>query len=327
VRPRGSVAPLMGRFLLRRFALALITLVLLSMIVFATAQLLPGNVGRNVLGGFADQRSVDLLNHQLGVDRPIYVQYGTWVSHLVQGNLGRSLQYQVSVWSLIGPALVNSLKLAALAFVLVVPLSILGGVAAALRQSRFTDRSITIGGLSLTAVPEFVTAIVLIVIFGVAFKILPTTAQAPPGSNFFVQIEYLLLPALALVCVLFGYIARITRAGTIEALDADYTRTAYLKGLDTKTVVRRHVLRNALLPTIAVVATQTGYLIGGLVVIEKLFNYPGIGGRIYVAAQNKDFTMLESGVLIVGIVYLVATLAADILYSLLNPRIRYGAAE
>jgi peptide/nickel transport system permease protein len=315
----------MGRFLLRRFALALITLVLLSMIVFATAQLLPGNVGRNVLGGFADQRSVDILNHQLGVDRPIYVQYGTWVSHLVQGNLGRSLQYQVSVASLIGPALVNSLKLAALAFVLVVPLSILGGIAAALRQSRFTDRSITIGGLSLTAVPEFVTAIVLIVIFGVAFGILPTTAQAPPGSNFFVQVEYLLLPALALVCVLFGYIARITRAGMIEALDADYTRTAYLKGLDTKTVVRRHVLRNALLPTIAVVATQTGYLIGGLVVIEKLFNYPGIGGRIYVAAENKDFTMLESGVLIVGIVYLVATLAADLLYSFLNPRIRYAA--
>jgi peptide/nickel transport system permease protein len=327
VRPRGSGAPLLGRFLLRRFGLALITLVLLSMIVFATAQLLPGNVGRNVLGGFADQRSVDILNHQLGVDRPIYEQYGTWISHLVQGDLGSSLQYQVPVWGLIGPALVNSLKLAALAFVLVVPLSILGGVAAALRQSRFTDRSITIGGLSLTAVPEFVTAIVLIVIFGVAFKLLPTTAQAPPGASFFVQIEYLLLPAFALVCVLFGYIARITRAGMIEALDADYTRTAYLKGLDTKTVVRRHVLRNALLPTIAVVATQTGYLIGGLVVIEKLFNYPGIGQRIYVAAQNKDFAMLESGVLIVGIVYLVATLAADMLYSLLNPRIRYGAAE
>ena len=317
----------MGRFLLRRFALAFVTLVLLSMIVFSTAQLLPGNVGRNVLGGFADQRSVDLFNHEHGVDRPIYVQYGSWISHLVRGDLGHSLEYQVSVASLIGPALLNSLKLAALAFVLVVPLSILGGVAAALRQSRFTDRSITIGGLSLTAVPEFVTAIVLIVIFGVAFKILPTTAQAPPGANVFVQVEYLLLPAFSLVCVLFGYIARITRAGMIEALDSDYTRTAYLKGLDTKTVVRRHVLRNALLPTIAVVATQTGYLIGGLVVIEKLFNYPGIGGRIYVAAQNKDFTMLESGVLIVGIVYLVATLVADILYSLLNPRIRYGAAE
>jgi peptide/nickel transport system permease protein len=317
----------MGRFLLKRLGLALITLVLLSVIVFAAAQLLPGDVGRNILGGFADQRSVDLLNHQLGVDRPIYTQYWDWISHFARGDLGTSLEYKVSVSSLLGPSLTHSLKLAALAFVLVVPLSILGGVAAALRQGRLTDRTITISGLSLTAVPEFVTAIVLIVIFGVAFKLLPTTAQAPPGAGFFLQIKYLLLPALALVAVLFGYIARIARAGVIEALDADYTRTAYLKGLDTRTVMRRHVLRNALLPTIAVVATQTGYLIGGLVVIEKLFNYPGIGQRIYVAAQNKDFTLLESGVLVVGIVYLVATLIADTLYSLLNPRIRYGAAE
>jgi peptide/nickel transport system permease protein len=327
LRQRGSGNPLMGRFLLRRFALALVTLVLLSMIVFAAAQLLPGNVGRNVLGGFADQRSVDLFNHQHGVDRPVYIQYIHWIGHLLHGDLGSSLEYSVSVWSLIGPSLVNSLKLAALAFVLVVPLSIIGGVAAALRQGRLTDRSITVGGLSLTAVPEFVTAIVLIVIFGVALPWLPTTAQAPPGASFFVQIKFLLLPSLALVAVLFGYIARIARAGVIEALDADYTRTAYLKGLDTRAVMFRHVLRNALLPTIAVVATQTGYLIGGLVVIEKVFNYPGIGQRIYTAAVNKDFTMLESGVLIVGVVYLVATLVADTLYSLLNPRIRYGAAE
>jgi peptide/nickel transport system permease protein len=127
--------------------------------------------------------------------------------------------------------------------------------------------------------------------------------------------------------VLFGYIARMARAGTIEALQADYTRTAYLKGLGTATVIRRHVLRNSLLPTIAVVATQTGYLIGGLLVIEKLFNYNGIGQRIYIAAQNKDVTMLQSGVLLVGIAYLVATFAADLLYSVLNPRIRFGGAE
>ena len=317
----------MARFLLKRFALAIVTLFLLSVIAFAASQLLPGNVGRNVLGGFADQHSVDLLNHQLGVDRPVYTQYWDWISHFVRGDLGQSLEYKVSVQSLLGPALRHSLKLAALAFLLVVPLSILGGVFAALRQGRLSDRAITLGGLSLTAVPEFVSAIVLIVVFGVALKWLPVTAQAPEGSGFFTQIKFLLLPAFALTMVLFGYIARMARAGTIEALDADYTRTAFLKGLSNATVLRKHVLRNALLPTIAVIASQTGYLIGGLVVIEKLFNYPGIGQRIYVAAQNKDFTMLESGVLVVGIVYLVATLIADILYSVLNPRIRYGAAE
>jgi peptide/nickel transport system permease protein len=126
------------------------------------------------------------------------------------------------------------------------------------------------------------------------------------------------------VFVLFGYIARIARAGTIEALDADYTRTAYLKGLTRKVVIRQHVLRNSLLPTITVVATQVGYLIGGLAVVETLFNYPGIGYLILTAAKTKDFPMLEAGVLVIGVVYLVATIIADLMYALLNPRIRHS---
>jgi peptide/nickel transport system permease protein len=261
------------------------------------------------------------------VDRPILVQYVDWIGKLAHGNLGMSLEYKVPVVSLLGPALINSLKLAAVAFVLVVPLSIVGGVFAALRRGHLPDRVITLTGLSLTAVPEFISALVLILIFGLLLNWLPVTAAAPADADLVTQIRYLLLPSLALVMVLFGYIARMARAGTIEALDSDYTRTAYLKGLDTTTVIRRHVLRNSLLPTIAVIATQMGYLIGGLVVIEKLFNYNGIGQRIYTAALNKDFTMLQSGVLLVGIVYLSATLIADILYSVLNPRIRYAGVE
>jgi peptide/nickel transport system permease protein len=153
------------------------------------------------------------------------------------------------------------------------------------------------------------------------------TAAYPAEADPLTQIYFLLLPGMALVMVLFGYIARMARTGTIDALESDYTRTAFLKGLKTSTVIWRHVLRNSLLPTIAVIATQMGYLIGGLVVIEKLFNYNGIGERIYTAAVNKDFTMLQSGVLVIGLVYLTATLIADILYSLLNPRIRYAASE
>jgi peptide/nickel transport system permease protein len=315
------------RFLLKRLGLALITLFLLSIIVFAAAQLLPGNLGRNILGPFASEHEVAVYNHEHGVDRPVLAQYWTWITNFLHGDLGTSLQYNVPVSSLLGPALVNSLKLAAVAFVLMVPISIFGGVLAALRRGRFVDRTITIVGLSLTSIPEFVTAIVLIVVFGIVLGWLPVGATAPEGSSVPVQIEYLLLPSFALVAVLFGYIARITRAGVIESIDADYTRTAYLKGLSSRKVITKHVLRNALLPTIAVIATQTGYLIGGLLVIEKLFNYNGIGSRIYVAAQNKDFTMLQSGVMIVGIVYLVATLIADILYSVLNPRIRVGGGQ
>jgi peptide/nickel transport system permease protein len=317
----------MARFLLRRFALAVVTLFFLSVLIFGASQLLPGDIGRNVLGPFASVNDVKQLDHQLGVDQPIYIQYLNWVTKLLQGNLGTSLEYQVPVASLLGPSLINSLKLAAVAFALVVPLSIVGGVFAALRRGRLPDRVITLTGLSLTAVPEFISAIVLILIFGVLLRWLPVTAAFPPDADWLTQIYFLLLPGMALVMVLFGYIARMARTGTIDALESDYTRTAFLKGLPTPTVIRKHVLRNSLLPTIAVIATQMGYLIGGLVVIEKLFNYNGIGQRIYTAAQNKDFTMLQSGVLVVGLVYLTATLIADILYSALNPRIRYAGVE
>jgi peptide/nickel transport system permease protein len=317
----------MARFLLKRLGLAAITLFLLSVLVFFGANVLPGNVARRILGPFADQAAVDNLNEELGTDRPVWEQYWDWITGLLSGDLGVSLALGVPVSELIGDALVNSFKLAALAFVIVVPLSILGGVIAALRRDRLTDRVITIGGLSLAVLPEFVTGIVLILVFGLWLELLPVSANAPDGSGFFTQVKYLLLPAFTLVILLFGYIARITRAGTIEALDADYTRTAVLKGLPRRTVIQRHVLRNSLLPTIAVVATQTGYLIGGLVVVETLFNYPGMGRLIVTASRQKDLPLLEAGVLIVGIVFLVAMLVADLLYSLLNPRIRYARAE
>lgn len=317
----------MTRFLLKRLGLALITLFLLSVIVFAISTILPGNVGRSVLGPFATQESVDALNAQLGTDRPVLEQYWDWASGLVQGDLGQSLTLQIPAWDLLQPALENSLKLALVAFLIVVPVSIVGGVIAGLRYGGITDKGITIAGISLAAMPEFVSGIILILVFGIWLGWLPVTAQWDEGANLLTQLKYLLLPALTLTFVLFGYIARITRAGMIEALDSDYTRTAYLKGLPSSVVVRKHVLRNALLPTIAVVAVQVGYLVGGLVAVEVLFNYQGIGLLIYESAREKDLPLLTAGVLVVGVVYLVVTLIADILYAVLNPRIRFGTAE
>jgi peptide/nickel transport system permease protein len=295
-------------------------------VIFMAAQVLPGDVARRILGPFADQAAVDALNEQLGTDRSLVVQYWDWFSSFITGDLGMSVRNRPVDDVLFDP-LVASGKLALLAFIIVVPLSILGGVVAALNEGTFRDRLISIGGLSATAIPEFVWAVIFIVVFALGLGIFPTTAQFPAGSSIFTQLEYLLLPSLCLVCVLFGYIARMARAGTIEALDADYTRTAILKGLPRRTVVRRHVLRNSLLPTIAVIATQAGYLIGGLVIIELIFNYQGIGLTLARAATQKDIPVLQSGVLLIGIVYLVATLIADILYSVLNPRVRLEAAE
>jgi peptide/nickel transport system permease protein len=198
-------------------------------------------------------------------------------------------------------------------------------VVAALNVNRPLDRIISLGGLSATVLPEFVTGIVFILIFGVWLHWLPMSAAWPAGSGFFTQLYHLILPALPLVLVLFGYIARMTRSGMVEALDSDYTRTAVLKGLRWRTVIWRHVLRNALLPTITVIATQVGYLIGGLVVVETLFRYQGIGSLIFTAARGKDFPILEAGILTIGIVYSIATIIADLLYSVFNPRIRLGA--
>jgi peptide/nickel transport system permease protein len=315
------------QYVLKRLGLALLTLVLLSLIIFFALSVVPGNPGREILGPFASEQAVVALNHQLGVDRPVAVQYWSWVSGIAHGNLGTSTQFHLPVSTLLFPALWRSLKLALVAFVILVPLSILGGVLAALYRGRFVDRSISVTGLSLTSVPEFVSGIVLIVIFAIGLKWLPITGNPPPGTSPLGQLHYLILPAIPLVLVLFGYIARMARAGTIEALDSDYVRTAVLKGLPRSVVIRRHVLRNSLLPTITVIATQCGYLIGGLVVVETLFNYPGLGRLIFTAAGNKDYPTLEAGVLVIGIVYLVATLIADILYTVLNPRIRYEQAE
>jgi peptide/nickel transport system permease protein len=317
----------MARFILRRLGLAVITLWLISVLVFCSIQLLPGNVGRSIAGPLASAQQVAALNHKLGTDKPALTQYKDWASGIVHGDFGISQKLQVPVRPQVTAALRHSFELALIAFLLVVPLSLIGGTIAALRLGSAIDRGITVSGLSLSAVPEFVTGILLIVIFGIWLNVLPISATWEPGAGIGTQVQHLLMPAIALSGVLFGYIARMARAGMVEALDSDYVRTAVLKGLPRRMVIWRHAMRNALLPTITVIATQLGYLIGGLVVVEILFNYQGIGRLIFNAAAAHDVPMLEGGAMIVGAVYLSATLIADVLFSLLNPRIRHQGAE
>jgi peptide/nickel transport system permease protein len=317
----------MALFILKRLGLGLITLWILSVIVFFAAQVLPGDPARAILGPLAEQSAVNALSHQLGTDKSVFAQYGTWLGHLVTGNLGISYAQQTPIGPILGKAFVNSLKLALLAFVIVVPLAVTGGVVAALNQGRWRDRVISVFGLTATVIPEVVSGIVLILVFGIWLNVLPVQASTPPGASIGDQIYHLILPAIPLVLILFGYISQMARAGTIEALHSDYARTATLKGLPRGVMIRRHVLRNSLLPTITVIATQTGYLIGGLVLVEVLFNYNGIGRLIYTAANQKDFPLLEAGVLVIGAVYMLATLCADILFTLLNPRLRYRGVE
>lgn len=318
--PEGQ--QLISAVLVRRIPLALITLLVLSILVFFGGQLLPGDVGRAVLGPLADARSVARFNHEIGVDRPILVQYWDWISHFVVGDMGISYTFRSPVAPFVVEALANSLKLAALAFCMIVPLGIAGGVVAALRVGRWSDRLITVTGQSLGVVPEFISSLVLILVFGVWLKWLPMSADWPEGAGPLTQLHYLILPALPLVVLFFGYVARVARTGAVEALDADYTRTAMLKGLAWRIVLSRHVLRNALLPTVTVAASLVGYLAGGLVVIETLFHYRGIGSLIYTAAKAKDFPMLQAGVLTIGVLYMIGSIAGDLISAALNPQLR-----
>ncbi len=309
----------------RRGALSLLTLVLLSMVIFAGGQLLPGDVARSILGPLADARAVAALNHKLGTDAPPALMYLHWVGRLLHGDMGMSYAYRSPVAPFIFHALEKSLLLAGMTSVIVIPLSIGAGIFAALYRGRWQDRLITLGGLSLTVVPEFVSGILLILVFGVWLRWLPISANTRPGTGIFEQLRHLILPALPLVLILFGYIARIARAGMVEALEADYTRTATLKGLRRSTVIVRHVLRNALLPTITVIAAQTSYLLGGLVVVETLFRYQGIGSLILTAAKGKDYPMMEAGILTVGAAYILSAILADMLMAVLDPRAQAAA--
>jgi peptide/nickel transport system permease protein len=180
-------------------------------------------------------------------------------------------------------------------------------------------------GVTSSSIPEFVTGTILVVVVGVQLKLLPVLANAPRDADAITQIRYLLMPALAMAIVYFGYIARMTRAGTIDVLQSDYTRTATMKGLTTGQTLRRHVLRNALIPTVAVIAVQIGYLFGGIIAVERIFAYPGMGQTMLFSAQRKDIPMLTAGVIIVGIVYMLATLIADLIIAWMNPRIRLDA--
>ncbi len=314
----------MARFIGRRLLLIVPTLILVSILVFALSEVLPGDLGRVILGPYATQSAVNQLDRKMGLDKPIYVRYvdGPATSSPVTG--AASYQYNLPVSSIVGHALANSLLLAGFALVIIVPTSIFVGVFAGLHRDSIADRAITIFALSMTVMPEFVSGVILIVIFSVTLHWLPSYAM-PAGGPFIDRFYYLILPAIPLMLIELGYIARMARVGTVQVLNMPYIRTAILKGLPMRRVVFSHVLRNCLVPTVTVIGSQIGWLIGGLVVVETLFTYPGIGNYSVNAALNHDQPLLEACVLVIAVIYMISNLTADIVVALLNPRIRKAA--
>jgi peptide/nickel transport system permease protein len=314
---RSSALP---RFLLRRLGLALLTLLLVSMIVFATVQLLPGDLGRTILGPYATEEQVAALNDRLGADDPAPIRYANWLSRFVRGDWGTSAALRQPVRPLVLERLGNSLLLALYALALAVPVALTLGMLAARRRGRPLDAAVSVTAVSLLAMPEFVVGTILSIVFAVELGWFPVSAAVPDGALSLVH--ELTLPAAVLALVLFGSLVRVARAAALAALDADYTRTATLKGLAARTVLARHVLPNVLPPTIAATGAHVGYLVGGIVVVETLFAYPGLGKLLLDSAAAHDLAPLEACVLATAIAVMVANLAADVAASALDPRLR-----
>lgn len=309
-------------FLSRRIGLMLVGMLLASMIIFAITQLMPGDVAAMILGRWAKEEALKELRAELGLDRPLHVQYLDWLTDFVTGDWGDSLTTRVPARPLVLQRLRNSGWLAGLSLVMFVPLGVLFGVVAALRQDQPVDQVLRGTSMALAGMPEFVIGLILIAVFALALDWFPANSSIDPDSSFVEALPQMILPALTVSLIELGYIIRMTRSSTIDVLKADYVRAAHLKGLPQGQVLVKHVLRNSLLPTITVIALSIGWLIGGLIVTESVFGFPGLGRLMLYAIQRHDLILIQACAMIVVVTYGVSNLIADLLYSVLNPRIR-----
>jgi len=310
-------------YLVRRIGFILLTLFLASIVIFAATQLLPGDVAQVMLGQFATEEAVANLREELGLNRPAYVQYFSWLGRFVTGDWGESMVARQPVRSLVMARMWNSAMLAAMSLLFYVPLGIFFGVISALKREKTLDQIITGFSMAFVGLPEFVTGLLLISVFAFSLAVLPANSSIRPDTSFWEAFRYLVLPAVTVSLTSLGYITRMTRASTIDVLNNDYVRAADLKGLPRIQVLVKHVLRNSLLPTVTVVAMGIGYLIGGLIITEAVYGYPGLGRLLVWGIQRRDVVLVQACSMIVVTVYSFANLTADILYSILNPRIRY----
>jgi peptide/nickel transport system permease protein len=291
--------------------------------VFLATQALPTDPARAILGRSATPASLAALRRQLHLDRPVIEQYWTWVTGLLHGNLGTSLAAQEPVSTLLAPKLVNSAVLVALAAVLSIPLSIAIGAYAALKREKAFDQASSNLLLALAALPEFVVGLVLVILFATTvLHVLPAVSTIPPGSRPWNNWLALILPTLALVIAVAPYVARIMRASMIEVLESDYVEMARLKGLPERTVLIRHALPNALGPVFQVIALNLAYLAGGIIFIEVVFNYTGVGGAIAEAVVNHDLPVIQALAMLIAAVYVILNLLADVATILVTPKLR-----
>jgi len=311
------------KLLVQRVALGLVTLWVVSVVIFAATQVLPGNAAVAILGHSATPAQLHSLEKQLHLDRSVYNQYGSWISGLLSGNPGKSLVNGTSVWSIVRPAAINSAVLVGLSGLIGSVIGVSLGALMALRKDSFMDQATSVVALAITALPEFVVAISLIIVFAtVVWHAFPAVSLVPPGVYAWSEPRELVLPVATLVIVIVPYIFRMTRAATIEALASDYVEMARLKGLYTWRVVAFHALPNAIAPVVQVLGLSFLYLAGGIVVVEFVFAFPGIGQSLVSAVSNRDVPVIQAIILLLAGFYVFVNIVSDVVALMAAPRRR-----
>jgi peptide/nickel transport system permease protein len=314
--------------ILRRLTLSALALLGAGLMIFLATEALPGDAAMAVLGREAVGATLEAMRHEMGLDQPLSVRFFVWMAHIIRGDFGVTLSTRQPAWEIIGPALINSMALGALAVVFTVPIAVVLGIATGFRRGTLFDNVVSGLSLATLSLPEFVIGILLAVLFGILWPVFPATSMLLPGDSPMERLQQLILPALAAGGVSGGYILRMTRISTIEVLESDYVTAARLRGVDGISLIRRHILRNCLIPVVNVVGVNVAWMFGSLVVIESVFGFPGIGSLLILGIRSADSVLVADVAMIITFVFVVVNLIADFCVLALNPRIRgsYGSA-
>ena len=309
--------------IIKRVGLGLLTLFLVSALIFAGTQILPGDVASAILGQNATPEALATLRESLGLNQPVLARYFSWLAGVVTGDLGTSLANQQPVAELLWPRFWNTMALAAFAAIVSVPIAILLGLVTAVKRGGIFDRVINIVALAFVSLPEYFLGLLLILFLSIRFNLLPSLADTYEGMTFLEWVQATALPALTLVLVTVAQMMRMTRTAVLSVMDQAYVETAYLKGLRTKRVVTKHALPNAAAPIVNVVAFNIAYLITGVVLVEAVFNYNGLGRFMVDAVSKRDLPLVQAAALVFGAAYVILNIIADVAAIALNPRLRH----
>jgi len=314
----------MLRFIVNRISSMAVTMLVISLLVFFIAEVVPIDPARNALGRYATEEAVQDLREKMGLDKPALVRYANWITGIFRGDFGMSIHSQRPVGQLIGARLKRSLVLAALGFAFMIPTGLLLGSIAGINEGKPIDRILSLMGGIFVSIPSFAGGVFMIVIFALWLGWFPGTSIPDPDSTVDESLIKLALPILTLALDEIGYLTRLMRVSTAEVMNSDYVRTAVLKGVPKAKVIGRHVFRNAMIAPFTAIMLHVNWLIGGVVVVEVLFNYPGLGRLLLEAALRNDIILLEGGTLVLTFVAVATQAVADIGVYLLNPRLRFN---